>query len=193
MPQKPSYHPGIFDVADLQNARRVILTPEGGLTTDERWESETPYLAGLVADNLKLSTRSVVLDYGCGIGRLAKELIARCGCRVVGVDISANMRSLAERYVGSDKFSACAPEGLDVLGEAFADAALAVWVLQHCPQVDQDLERIRRSLKIEGQLFVVNENHRCIPTDRGWVSDGLDLKQLLLSRFDLDVHGRLDP
>jgi autotransporter strand-loop-strand O-heptosyltransferase len=193
MPQKPPYHPGIFDVADLHDARRIILTPEGGLTTDERWESETPYLAGLIAENLKLSTRSVVVDYGCGVGRLARELIPRCGCRVVGVDISANMRSLAERYVASDKFSTCAPEGLDVFGEAFADAALAVWVLQHCPSVGEDLERIRRALKTNGQMVVVNENHRCLPTIRGWMSDGLDLEQILLSRFDLDARGRLDP
>jgi autotransporter strand-loop-strand O-heptosyltransferase len=193
MPQKPFYHPGIFDVADLHDARRIILTPEGGLTTDERWESETPYLAGLVAENLKLSTRSVVVDYGCGVGRLARELISRYGCRVVGVDISANMRSFAEHYVGSDKFSTCTPEGLDVFGEAFADAALAVWVLQHCPRVEHDLERIRRSLKISGQLIVVNENHRCLPTTHGWMSDGLDLEQILLSRFDLDARGRLDP
>jgi autotransporter strand-loop-strand O-heptosyltransferase len=193
MPQKPTYHPEIFDVAELHDARRIILTPEGGLTTDERWESETPYLAGLIAENLKLSTRSVVVDYGCGVGRLARELISRCGCRVVGVDISAAMRSLAERYVGSDRFSTCAPEGLDVFGEAFADAALAVWVLQHCPGVDQDLERIRRSLKIDGQLFVVNENRRCLPTTHGWMSDGLDLPRILLSRFDLDARGHLDP
>jgi SAM-dependent methyltransferase len=193
MPQKPSYYPGIFDVADLHDARRIILTPEGGLTTDERWESETPYLAGLIAENLKLSTSSVVVDYGCGVGRLAKELISRYGCRVVGVDISSNMRSLAGRYVASDKFSTCAPESLLALGEAFADAALAVWVLQHCPRVDEDLERIRRSLKINGQLVVVNENHRCLPTTRGWMSDGLDLEQILLSRFSLDARGRLDP
>jgi autotransporter strand-loop-strand O-heptosyltransferase len=193
MSQKPSYNSGVFEVANMDDARRIILTPEGGLTTEERWESETPYLARLVAENLKLSTRSVVVDYGCGVGRLARELISGYGCRVVGVDISANMRSLAERYVGSDNFSTCAPEGLDFFGEAFADAALAVWVLQHCPRVDQDLERIRRSLKTNGQLVVVNENHRCLPTTHGWMSDGLDLEQILLSRFDLDARGRMDP
>jgi autotransporter strand-loop-strand O-heptosyltransferase len=193
MPIKATYNSAIFDVASLDEARRIILTPEGGLSTDERWQSETPYLVGLVGENLQLTADSVVVDYGCGIGRLARELISRYGCRVVGVDISAQMRSLAERYVGSDRFSTCAPEGLDALGEAFADAALAVWVLQHCPRVDQDLERMARSLKSNGRLFVVNENHRCLPTNRGWMSDGLDLAQVLVSRFDLDIRGQLDP
>ena len=150
MPMQATYNSGIFEVANLDDARRIILTPEGGLTTDERWESETPYLVGLVAENLQLTADSVIVDYGCGIGRLARELIARYGCRVVGVDISAQMRSLAERYVGSERFSTCAPEGLDACGEAFADAALAVWVLQHCPRVDRDLDRMARSLKSNG-------------------------------------------
>ena len=188
-----SYDAGIFDAANLDDAQRIILTPEGGRTTNERWGSETPYLTDLIAGNLKLTANSVVVDYGCGVGRLAKELISRHGCRVIGVDISANMRALAERYVGSDKFVACAPEGLSLFGEGFADAALAVWVLQHCPRVERDLEHIRRSLRVDGRLFVVNENRRCIPTDRGWQSDGLDLRQLLVSQFDLGAHGHMDP
>jgi SAM-dependent methyltransferase len=101
MQENGSYNAGIFDVADLDGARRIILTPEGGQTTDQRWNCETPYLTGLIADNLKLTAGSVVVDYGCGVGRLAKELISRHGCRVIGVDISANMRALADRYVGS--------------------------------------------------------------------------------------------
>jgi cyclopropane fatty-acyl-phospholipid synthase-like methyltransferase len=119
--------------------------------------------------NLQLTAGSVVVDYGCGIGRLAKELISRYGCRVVGVDISSKSRALAERYVGSDRFLTCAPEGLDVLGAAFADAALAVRVLQHCPHVADDLHRIKQVLKPDGRLFVANEKRRFIPTETGWI------------------------
>jgi autotransporter strand-loop-strand O-heptosyltransferase len=193
MLQNPSYNVGIFDVADLDEARRIILTPEGGCTTHERWDRETPYLSSLIAENLTLTEHSVVVDYGCGIGRLAKELISRYDCRVVGVDVSASMRQFAERYVGSDRFLTCAPDSLALFGEAFADAALAVWVLQHCPRIEKDLEHIRRSLKADGTLFVVNEKERCIPTDHGWVSDGLDLQQLLASKFRSRDRGHMDP
>jgi len=193
MPMKATYNPAVFDVANLQDAQRIILTPEAGLTTDERWQTETPYLAALIAENLQLAEGSVVIDYGCGVGRLAKELISRSGCRVVGVDISANMRALAEAYVGSERFSVCAPEELDRRGDGFADAAIAVWVLQHCPSVDQDVARIRRAVKTDGWLLVVNENHRCLPTNKGWMSDGLDLPQILLSRFGVERRGHLDP
>ena len=40
-------------------------------------------------DQLKLTSDSWVLDYGCGVGRLAKVMIEHYGCRVVGVDISS--------------------------------------------------------------------------------------------------------
>jgi SAM-dependent methyltransferase len=49
-----------------------------------------------------LDRNSLVLDYGCGIGRIAKELIKQTGCHVIGVDISPSMLGLAYPYVHSD-------------------------------------------------------------------------------------------
>ena len=189
---EPAYYPGLFDVANVDDAKRIILTPETDRTTEERWRRETPYLIDLAHSHLQLTASSIVIDYGCGIGRLAKELISRYGCRVVGVDISKKMRELAERYVDSDRFLACRPEGLDLFGAAFADAALAVWVLQHCPQPTDDIHRIKQSLKPGARLFVVNEKGRAIPTKAGWMSDSLDLRQTLSEQCELADLGRLD-
>jgi cyclopropane fatty-acyl-phospholipid synthase-like methyltransferase len=57
----------------------------------------------------------VVLDYGCGIGRLAKAMIDASGCSVVGLDTSPEMRKLADDYVGSDRFIAVSPSQFDAL------------------------------------------------------------------------------
>ena len=39
------YYPQIFDVADEQRARNIILTPEGpDADTETRWAGETPYV-----------------------------------------------------------------------------------------------------------------------------------------------------
>ena len=190
---KAVYFPGVFDVATVDDAKRIILGPEDDRTTDERWKLETPYLMDLIAQNMQLTHESVVIDYGCGIGRMSKELIARHGCRVIGVDISASMRAHAERYVGSVKFSTCSPEDLYQFGTGFADAALSIWVLQHCPKVDDDIARLRRALKAAGQLLIVNEKESRIPTNLGWVADSVDLRKLLVSKFDPDMEERLDP
>ena len=71
-----TYHPELFDARTVEQARAIILTGEGS-TPDERWRTETPWICGLIAENITLTSDSVVLDYGCGIGRVAKELIAR--------------------------------------------------------------------------------------------------------------------
>ena len=69
-----TYHPAVFHVNDIAQAMAVIMTPEGS-TTAERWEIETPYLADLIAQELTITPDTLLLDYGCGIGRLAYELI----------------------------------------------------------------------------------------------------------------------
>lgn len=187
-----AYSSDVFDVVDIQQAKSVILTREGARSTDERWRTETSYLVSLIDEHLDISSDSVVLDYGCGIGRMSKALIEKYGCRVVGADISPSMRALAAAYVSSDKFFACAPEMLN-LGIKF-DEAIAVWVLQHCNQVEEDIARIKTALKAGAKLFVVNDHNRLIPTNvkGGWTSDGKDVKKLLRDAFEKSDVGNLD-
>ena len=187
-----TYRPELFDVRTEQQAREIILTAEGS-TTDERWRTETPYICGLIADNMVLTERSTVVDYGCGIGRVAKELIARHGCRVIGVDISAAMRTMAIDYVKSDRFVAIAPDMLDglVAGGLTADAAIAVWVLQHCLTPGDDIGRIDAALKANGKLFVLNNIYRALPTrEQAWFNDGIDIKATLDQHFDVVRAGK---
>jgi 2-polyprenyl-3-methyl-5-hydroxy-6-metoxy-1,4-benzoquinol methylase len=188
-----TYNPAIFDVNDIPQAMSIILTPEGS-TTQQRWEVETPYLADLMQQQFRLGPESLVLDYGCGIGRLSRELILRHGCRVMGVDISQNMRALSVIYARSDRFMCCSPEMLDGMvarGTRF-DAALAVWVLQHCMDPAKEIGRMRAALHPGAPLFVANSLHRSIPTvEKNWVDDGLDIKAMLTAEFDRAEEGRL--
>lgn len=188
---KAVYDPGVFNVHDVESAKRIILTPEDDRSTDQRWAAETPHLIKLMRP-LKLKEQSLVLDFGCGIGRLARELIKVHGCRVVGADISASMRALAAAYVESPRFLACHPELAEVAGPY--DAALAVWVLQHVRELRAEIARIADALKPGGKLFVVNEARkaiRCVPTNLGWANDGVDLHGELAKRFTLQAKGAM--
>lgn len=188
------YNPNIFAVEDMPSAMRIILTVEG-VSTEERWRIETPYVADLIGEAIHITPYSVLIDHGCGIGRISKELIARHGCRVVGVDISASMRALAVTYVQSDRFFACAPMMLDALSERgwAADAAISIWVLQHCLTPAEDIARLRYALREEGQLFVLNNDYRAVPTVQGWTNDGIDVKALLCEQFAMQTQGRPAP
>lgn len=200
------YYPEIFDVADLKGAREIILTDEGpGADSETRWALETPYVMALLGEALDLRAEMVVLDYGCGIGRLAKAMIEGFGCSVIGVDISASMRALAGGYVGSERFMAVSPAQFDVLTGAGlrVDAALAVWVLQHCLAPGEDIARIGRGLVAGGGVFVLNMPKRAVPAvvpgapdEPGrfvWAGDGIDVAALLRGEFAVAAEGTPDP
>lgn len=199
------YYPEIFDAPDIAAAKAIILTPEGsGADTESRWRHETPYVLELIGKAFALAPERVVLDYGCGIGRLAKAMIEASGCFVIGVDISPKMCRLALDYVGSDRFVALSPAQFDVLVKSGlrVDAAIAVWVLQHCLAPADDIARIRRGLGPSGAALVLNMPKRAIPaavrdannTERfAWGSDQIDVAALLRQAFVVAAEGAIDP
>jgi len=90
---KPDYYPELFTPSDLTGARDVSLSDypdeDSKLTGKVRWEKETPFLLEKIEFELDLNPKrgDWILDYGCGLGRLAKPLCEK-GYHVVGVDIS---------------------------------------------------------------------------------------------------------
>ncbi len=187
-----TYDPSRFTIRTANEAAAIILTPESS-TTEARWRTETPYLLHLIEEHCRIGADSVVLDYGCGIGRLSRELIQRHGCRVVGADISPSMRAHAEFYVNSPRFVCCAPEALDWLPIEF-DVALAVWVLQHCENPAADIGRIKSRLAARAPVFVANNDYRAVPTlEFPWWNDGIDIAALLDGSFEPLERWRLSP
>ncbi|MBW8720430.1 MAG: class I SAM-dependent methyltransferase, partial [Polaromonas sp.] len=167
-------------------AQGIILTPENGRSTAERWQSETPYLAGKVLQSLRDNQAQLVMDFGCGVGRLSRELVHQSDVTVIGVDASASMRRMAPDYVAAPNFIATGAEGLAALVAAGLryDAALSVWVLQHCLDPAQEIDRITAGLAAGGLFFVVDMTHRAVPTDQGWVNDGQSIMGLLDERLE---------
>ncbi|HEV8094706.1 MAG TPA: hypothetical protein VGP71_03195, partial [Burkholderiales bacterium] len=64
------YLPSVFEKASEDDARAIILTPEDGTSTQERWAKETPFLTSDLGAFLRPSRDSLLLDYGCGLGRI---------------------------------------------------------------------------------------------------------------------------
>lgn len=178
------YYPEVYNIQNLDEAKKTVLPPSKNESLEERWEKEAEYNLKLIEGLCKVDSSTKILDYGCGVGRLAKHLIQKYNCLVIGVDISLNMRALATVYVNSANFIAVAPQILDQLGIKY-DLALAVWVLQHTYDPQQDLNLINSVLS--GKLFVLNSIKRYVPvkTDQGvfWGDDGIDMRMLLEKSF----------
>lgn len=182
-----TYRPEFFEVSNLEEAKTIILTPENGVSPAERWERETLPMANMIASRLDLSEHQTVIDYGCGIGRLAKELIKQTDCNIVGVDISRSMRAMASLYCDSEAFFSCPKDSLEFLvNSGFrANHAFSVWVLQHAQNPAEDIELIHSALTTGGMFLVINLDDRCLPTNQGWKSDKVDVKALIEKRFKI--------
>jgi hypothetical protein len=82
-----------------------------------------------------------------------------------------------------------------MLGRGFkVDAAISIWVLQHCLNPHEDIGRLRRGLKPGASLFILNNDYRVVPSvEKGWVNDEIDVKTMLQKQFVLEKEGRLSP
>ena len=185
MAEQPIYRPAVFDHDSVEDAKRIILTVPPSIL-ENYWKRSTVATADLIIDGLKPTRDSVLLDFGCGIGRLAREVIGRIGCKIVGVDISASMRRQAIEHVASERFSVLSAE---VFGRLAADSitmfsgAYAVVVLQHTLDPEAELRRIAATCAAAAPLFIYNHVHRLVPTDKGWASDGKDVGKLASGIF----------
>jgi tetratricopeptide (TPR) repeat protein len=190
MPQA-LFRPEIFEVSSVKEAMAVVVTPQAGTTSEERWEKETPYLVEDIIKRLAIGPESCVLDYGCGIGRVAKGLIEKSGCRVIGVDTSKAMQLMAPEYVLSERFVVWSPGVLEkVIERGFrADFAVCIWVIQHALDPAKVIHEIARALRPSGLLYALNLTTRCVPTNRGWLNDGFDVRSALREAFhEEDLH-----
>jgi SAM-dependent methyltransferase len=179
------FRPQAFEASSIEEAMHVTVTPEPGTTSKERWEKETPFLVEDISKWLPIDANSSVLDYGCGVGRISKELIDKLGCRVIGVDASPSMRRLAPEYVESERFTVWSPELLQKLtAKGFqADFAISLWVIQHVLDPVQVIQAINMALRPGGLFYALNQTVRCVPTDKGWTDDGFDVRSGLRQVF----------
>ena len=169
------HFPAIFDRPDLTQAREIILTPEAGLSTDERWALETAFLK----PHLDALPNGLIIDFGCGVGRLTEVLAKWPDRTILAIDASVDMLFHVGEQIGFESVVVGTPPVLDAC--AFqASAAIAVWSLQHCFNPDLEVRRIWDNMQPEGVLLVVGRDTRYLPVVRdgkfGWLDDGKSVK-----------------
>lgn len=160
----------LFNPRDFNDGQQQVVGFCNGYSMEERWKEETPLFREIIVGQLK--SDAIVLDYGCGVGRLAKEIVnVMLGVRIVGVDTSYEMRKLAEEYVGSDRFTTCSPEEL---GDQKFDFTYCVYVLQHI-MPDYVGNAIKQVSESSNNLLLVNSVARMYASPQGFVNDGYDV------------------
>ncbi len=118
--------------------------------------------ADMVASAVELDRNDVVLDLGCGAGRVGRELIDRCR-QWIGVDISPNMiASAGRRMSGHDniRLEVLDRTSLAMIDSDSVDKAYCIAVLCHMDKEDLFLylRELARVLKPGGLAYVETWN-----------------------------------
>jgi len=125
-----------WTVPTLEQAKheRVTVPPQPDAWTDEV-QSE---IVARVLGDVALLPGARIVDYGAGVGRLARQ-VARRGCRVVAVDVSAQMLAYCRDYCAglpNIEYVLCDGYGVSALDNATVDGAYSFFVFQHMPCLD---------------------------------------------------------
>ncbi|MFA5133028.1 MAG: methyltransferase domain-containing protein [Candidatus Paceibacterota bacterium] len=118
------------NINESQDAMSKIVW---GARTEDDFNKNTNKDAEFITKTLKINKDDIVLDYGAGIGRLAKHISKDCK-QVMGLDVSNSMVSLSKKYLeGIDNVSIihCTGIGESVLALNCITKMYSHIVLQH--------------------------------------------------------------
>ncbi len=146
-----------WTAADMKEARLLIVSEnEQSLWEGKKLDKIIDYILAYSESNLN---EQVVLDYGCGIGRLLKPLSSKVKF-MHGVDISPKMIELSgEFWDKSDNvlMKVCNGEDLSIFEDRMFDFIYSILVFQHIPYlrtIKNLLKEFARTLKPKGYCCV---------------------------------------
>lgn len=138
--------------ADQRSARLAIFNSDDEQRFEESGRRDAERVATYV------SGASTALDFGCGIGRVARYVAPRCG-ELWAVDVSPQMLDLArKRLAQSDnlRFARCYDVSFPDVPTSSVDVVYSFLVLQHLEREDAflALRELRRVLRADGVAIV---------------------------------------
>jgi demethylmenaquinone methyltransferase/2-methoxy-6-polyprenyl-1,4-benzoquinol methylase len=122
---------------------------------DPRWRR-------FLVSQIEAVPSDVVLDVACGTGAVATELLARYGCRVVGIDQSAGMlaearRRLAERVELHEGRAEALP-----FEDASFDGLTFTYLLRYVDDPEATLRELARVVRPGGRIAMLEF---CVPAN----------------------------
>ena len=125
--------------------------------------------SAFLLNNVGINSTDVVLEIGCGIGRVGKHLAGRCR-HWIGADVSPNMLKFAAerlRDFSNVEFIELSGNNLCPISDNSIDVVYCTVVFMHLESWDRYgyVEEAFRVLRPGGKLYVDNVNLCC---DGGW-------------------------
>lgn len=191
------YAEQVFNADNNEKAQLISLPPAAGLDSRGRALKESMPTLDLLNRCIEIKPGDLIIDFGCGYGRLSKLLIERFGAFVIGVDLSGSMRNTASKFISDDRFSVVSQKVFKKLvSEQMISARLALccYTLSLVAMPKQDILSLYSSVK--NGLFVLDFKARSIPAIEildghsnpqaqvKLLNDGFDVQGFAASIFD---------
>ena len=108
--QQPRYAEAWKRDGDLDTFKRKILY---GVTDEDLWRHyASEDLENIFKDDFRISPDDVILEFGCGIGRLIKAIVEKFNFRkLVGLDVNPRMVEYAQKQIQDSRVSFTAYDG----------------------------------------------------------------------------------
>jgi len=154
---------------DRAKSQEAAIAAVDGSTDESIVQHTGRWAATQVKTALNIQQEDNVLELGCGVGRIGRELAPFCR-HWTGVDISENMlRHAAARLQGlrNVSFHQLTRTSLDMLGDDSIDKAYSIAVFCHMDKEDLYLylQEMNRVVKPGGLIFVETWN---LSSTVGW-------------------------
>jgi ubiquinone/menaquinone biosynthesis C-methylase UbiE len=151
----------------LSSAKRHVSGTEDEAVFESSGAGTTEFLL----NNVGIASSDVVLEIGCGVGRVGKHIAPRCR-RWIGADVSPNMLKFAAERLQNFKnveFVELSGNDLRPIPDNSIDLVYCTVVFMHLEGWDRYayVEEAFRVLRAGGKLYVDNVN---LCSDAGWAT-----------------------
>lgn len=138
----------------------------------ERWHEYniSRFRENWALDMIKNEPKKVAVDLGCGIGHMLVMLKRMGYGRVVGIDISKNMLTEAQQFLGINGLTGeielhrADVQDLRMIGSRSIDVCTALGVIEYQDEDGPLLREVNRILKPGGAAVIQMRNYNCVYT-----------------------------
>jgi ubiquinone/menaquinone biosynthesis C-methylase UbiE len=140
-----------------------------GHTDTDEWDRSARVTQSVLSEYVGLNPTDIILEIGCGMGRVGKVLAPGCA-RWIGTDISSGMLDCARHQLAgfeNIELVELKDVGLEPIADASIDLVYCTVVFMHLLEWDRYryVEEAKRVLKPGGRCYFDNVD---ITTDHGW-------------------------